>query len=125
MNSSYVRKALLSDLSNSLFLYGNGIRSTAFMFCRLQSSNLYFWFFLYVACQICFYGPNVFKGYLYDEKKTKEAIDEDGWLHSGDIGEWQPVSDVIFVATAGELINVIATGYFSPCQALQLACTTL
>ena len=44
-----------------------------------------------VAFQICFYGPNVFKGYLYDEKKTKEAIDEDGWLHSGDIGEWQSV----------------------------------
>merc|ERR1719392_547825 len=29
-------------------------------------------------------GRNVFMGYLWDENKTKEVVDEDGWVHSGD-----------------------------------------
>ena len=40
--------------------------------------------------QICYKGASAFKGYLKLEEVTKEALDSNGWVHSGDIGRWLP-----------------------------------
>eukprot|EP01147_Barroeca_monosierra_P001925 gene1925-5014_t len=56
--------------------------------------------------EICFRGRHVSKGYLYNEEKTRETIDSEGWLHSGDIGR---VDENGFLYITGRIKELIIT----------------
>lgn len=47
--------------------------------------------------EICVKGAQVFQGYLNDTAKTSEAIDDDGWFHTGDIGKWNEYGYLVVV----------------------------
>ncbi len=50
-------------------------------------------------------GPQVMKGYLNNDEATRSTIDEDGWLHSGDIAVIDEHDHVSIVDRLKELIK--------------------
>ncbi|CAL4111307.1 unnamed protein product, partial [Meganyctiphanes norvegica] len=56
--------------------------------------------------ELCVYGPQVMKGYFRNKKATEETIDEDGWVHTGDIARCDHDQNIFIVDRLKELIKV-------------------
>lgn len=55
--------------------------------------------------EMCFKGSSIMKGYINNKKATRDTIDKDGWLHTGDVGYYNESKEWFIVDRIKELIK--------------------
>lgn len=64
--------------------------------------------------EICVKGPNVMMGYYNHPELTRETIDDDGWLHTGDIGQMEDGKFLRITDRKKEMFKTSGGKYITP-----------
>ncbi|CAG7835931.1 unnamed protein product [Allacma fusca] len=64
--------------------------------------------------EICIKSSGICKGYYKNDEETQKAIDEDGWLHTGDIATWLQNGTVKIIDRKKNIFKLSQGEYVAP-----------
>ncbi|PAV86147.1 hypothetical protein WR25_24450 isoform B [Diploscapter pachys] len=64
--------------------------------------------------EVCFRGAALMNGYFNEDDLNRKTIDEEGWLHTGDIGQWRGDGRLEIVDRKNALFKLAQGDFVSP-----------